>query len=67
MLRINYRMRPRKLSQAMGRDKDGKGLGPQGRLDRMKLLVTALFRHERLEGSFSYLDEARGYAERVIY
>ena len=62
MLRITYRMRPRKLSSA-----EGKGSGPQGRINRMRKLVTALVRYERIEGKQPYLDEARGYAERVCF
>ena len=65
MLRFPYRMRHRRLSKVMGKDADGHGSGPQGRIDKMKLLVTALFRHERIEGNFDHMDEARGYAERV--
>jgi large subunit ribosomal protein L17 len=32
----------------------------------MRKLVTALIRIERIEGIASYLDESRGYAERLI-
>jgi len=31
----------------------------------MRKLVTALIRHERIEGQYQWVDEARGYAERV--
>jgi len=62
MLRIMYRRRHRNLSNAQGR-----GGGPQGRINKMRQLVTSLVRHERIEGFTLYLDESRGYAERVWY
>jgi len=60
MLRIVFKNRPRKLSKA-----EGHGSGPQGRINKMRKLVTALVRHERIEGMSVHLDESRGYAERV--
>lgn len=39
--------------------------GPKGRLDKLKKMVTALFKYERLELNYNAADEARGYAERV--
>ena len=44
---------------------EGRGSGPQGRINRLRKIVTALFRYERIEGKWYYLDEARGYAELV--
>lgn len=60
MLRIVFRNRHRNLPKS-----EGLGSGPQGRINRMRKLVTALYRHERIEGPQHYLDESRGYAERV--
>ena len=60
MLRFRYRFRQRNLPSA-----EGTGSGPAGRISKMRKLVTALIRHERIEGKHPYLDEARGYAERV--
>jgi len=60
MLRIVFRNRQRNLPKA-----EGLGSGPQGRINKMRKLVTALIRHERIEGYSHYLDESRGYAELV--
>jgi len=60
MLRIVYRRRHRNLPKAQGL-----GSGPQGRINKMRQLVTSLVRHERIEGVSHYVDESRGYAERV--
>ncbi len=60
MLRFRHRMRKRNLPKA-----EGWGSGPLGRITKMRKLVTALVRHERIEGKQPWLDEARGYAERV--
>ncbi len=65
MLRIVYRNKARRMSKASGRDELFRGLGPQGRIDRLRKIVTALIRHERLEGSWNFFDEARTYAELV--
>ena len=65
MLRFRYKMTKRNLPKAEGRGPDGKGHGPTGRINKMRKLVTGLLRHERIEGKHPYLDEARGYAERV--
>ena len=43
----------------------GPGQGPQGRIDRLRELATQLVREERIEGNAQYLDETRGYIERV--
>lgn len=59
-LRIPVARRPRKLQSALGL-----GSGPEGRIEKLRRTVTALFRHERLEGSHRLLDESRGYAELV--
>ena len=67
MLRFRYRMTRRNLPKAEGRLENGHGSGPAGRISKMRKLVTALLRHERIEGKHAYIDEARGYAERVIY
>ena len=60
MLRIRHRVRHRKMSKA-----EGPGTGPLGRITKLRKLVTALVRHERIEGKYHHLDEARGYAELV--
>lgn len=39
--------------------------GPEGRLHRLRQIVTGLFKHERIELNYPSADEARGYAERV--
>lgn len=59
-LKIKVTPRPRKLKAALGL-----GSGPEGRIERLRQIVTELVRHERIEGSYSQLDEARGYAELV--
>jgi len=64
MLRIMYRRRHRNLPKAQGRG-PGPEHGPQGRIDRMRQMVTSLIRQERIEGITQYVDESRGYAERV--
>lgn len=61
MLRIVFRNRHRNLSKA-----EGLGSGPQGRINRMRRMVSDLIRDERIEGWQFYLDESRGYAERLI-
>jgi len=60
MLRILFRRRQRNLPKS-----EGLGSGPQGRINKMRKLVTSLVRHERIEGFTPELDESRGYAERV--
>lgn len=40
--------------------------GPQGRHDKIRKVVTALFKYERIELKYELADESRGYAERVI-
>ncbi|CAE1278183.1 RP-L17 [Acanthosepion pharaonis] len=45
----------------------GHGSGPSGRIERLRRVVTALMRYERLESHYYCLDEARGYAERIIH
>lgn len=39
--------------------------GPEGRLNKLRQTVNALFKYERLELSYTLADETRGYAERV--
>ena len=39
--------------------------GPLGRITRLREIVTELVRNERVEGNAQYMDEARGYMERV--
>lgn len=39
--------------------------GPEGRLMKIRKVVTALIKYERLELEHSVADESRGYAERV--
>lgn len=41
--------------------------GPEGRLNKLRKTVTALVKHERLELNYNRADEARPYAERVMY
>lgn len=57
-LRIPVAPRPRRL-----RSVEGLGSGPEGRIEKLRKVVTKLFRHERIEGSYRILDESRGYAE----
>ena len=59
MLRFPVRNKYRKLA------KSAPVGGLQARIDKMRKLVTALIRHERLEGKYAYMHETRGYAERV--
>ena len=66
MLRIMYRNKKRNLKGGwQGYDEFGHGLGPKGRIEAIKKIVTELIRHERLEGKQSILDESRGYVELV--
>ncbi len=65
MLRFAYRMKHRKMAKASGRLPDGTGTGQLGRITKLRKLVTALIRHERIEGRAGFLDETRGYAELV--
>lgn len=62
MLKFAIRTRPRKMSSTLGL-----GSGPLGRIERLRRVVTALMRYERLESYYGRLDEARGYAERLIH
>lgn len=39
--------------------------GPQGRLNKLRKTVNALFKYERLELNYTLADETRGYTERV--
>lgn len=41
--------------------------GPQGRHNKIRQTVTALFKYERIELNYGKADESRGYAERVIF
>lgn len=54
------------MAKAMGRDMLGRGTGPEGRIIKLRQLITELVRHERIEGQHRYLQECRGYAELVI-
>nr|ABM55619.1 putative mitochondrial ribosomal protein L17 [Maconellicoccus hirsutus] len=40
--------------------------GPEGRLNKLRKIVNALVKYERLELQYPRADEARGYAERLI-
>ncbi|XP_045480073.1 39S ribosomal protein L17, mitochondrial [Harmonia axyridis] len=40
--------------------------GPEGRLNKLKKTVTALFKYERIELNYPRADESRMYAERLI-
>jgi len=59
-LKIPLAPRPRKLRSILGL-----GSGPEGRIEKIRKVVTELVRHERLEGSYRILNESRGYAELV--
>lgn len=59
-LRIPATPRARKLKGVLGL-----GSGPEGRIEKIRHVLTALVRHERLEGSYRVLDESQGYAELV--
>jgi|GEM_PF-5428573 len=39
--------------------------GSVGRHDKIRKVVTALFKHERIELNYDKADESRGYAEQV--
>lgn len=41
--------------------------GPEGRHDKIRKTITALFKHERIELNSNRGDESRGYAERVCF
>lgn len=41
--------------------------GPEGRLMKFRLTLTALLKHERIELNYHRADEARGYIERVRF
>lgn len=66
MLRFRYRLRHRNMPKASGVTEHNHGKGPEGRIQKLRELVTALVRHERIEGHYNYLDEARPYAELLI-
>lgn len=55
-LRIKIRPRYRNMSSPEGME---------GRLNKMRATVNALFKYERIELHYPRADEARGYAERV--
>ena len=59
-LKIPHRMTPRKLKWTFGC-----GSGPGERIKRLRMTVTGLIRHERIESTFARCDETRGYAEKV--
>lgn len=40
--------------------------GPIGRIDRMRKILSQLFKYERIELNLPICDEVRGYAERVF-
>ena len=54
-------MTPRKLKWTFGC-----GSGPGERIKRLRMTVTGLIRHERIESTFARCDETRGYAEKLI-
>ena len=58
MLRFRHRMRPRKIPTTLH-------AGEEGRLKKMRQIVTGLIRYERVEPTYAQADEARQYAERV--
>lgn len=65
-LKHAYRLRHRNLKRVQERLPTGYRIGPRGRIDYLRNSVTNLFRHERVEGTWDYLDETRGYAEILI-
>lgn len=65
MLKFPYRPRPRRFPKGDGLKPDGHGTGPLGRITKMRKVVTAVVRHERIEMSYPLCDESRGYVERV--
>ncbi|XP_014286638.1 large ribosomal subunit protein bL17m [Halyomorpha halys] len=56
-LRINIRPRHYNLKNPKG---------PEGRLEKLRIVVTGLIKHERIQLNYRTADEARGYAERLI-
>ncbi|XP_064650868.1 large ribosomal subunit protein bL17m-like [Lineus longissimus] len=62
MLKFRFQPTPRKLKATLG-----PGSGPEGRIMRLRQVVTAMVRFERLEMSYPRADEARGYVERLIH
>ncbi|CAH1798078.1 unnamed protein product, partial [Owenia fusiformis] len=65
-LRIAYRNKKRNMSATYGHDEMGIGSGPAGRIRRLREVVTALVRHERIESTNTRLLETRPYMERLI-
>uniref|UniRef100_A0A2C9JE22 Large ribosomal subunit protein bL17m n=1 Tax=Biomphalaria glabrata TaxID=6526 RepID=A0A2C9JE22_BIOGL len=59
MLRFRYQPHPRKMAVYPN-------AGQGERLQRLREIVTGLFRYERLELNYNHADEARQYAERLI-
>lgn len=57
-LRVAIPKKPRNL-------KLGTEGGSHGRLKKLSKIVTALFKHERIELKYHQAHEARGYVERV--
>ncbi|CAL1530146.1 unnamed protein product [Lymnaea stagnalis] len=60
MLRFRHQMQPRKL-------KVTPGANPQARINKLREIVTGLIRYERVEPLWYFADEARQYAERLLY
>lgn len=65
-LKHAYRLRHRSLKRVQERLPTGFRIGPRGRIDYLRNSVTNLLRHERVEGTWDYLDETRGYTELII-
>ncbi|CAD5118141.1 DgyrCDS6877 [Dimorphilus gyrociliatus] len=65
-LKHAYRLRHRNLKRVQERLPTGYRIGPRGRIDYLRNSVTNLFREERVEGTWDYLDETRGYAELIL-
>ena len=63
MIRFPIKPKPRKLKGVL----IGPGSGPAERIKYLQMLVTRLFRDERIEGREDRMDEARGYAEQVRF
>jgi len=64
MLRIRHKMRPTFIKRSFDQDVEG---GPEYRLLRLRQMVSGLVRYERIEPKYQEAEEARQYAERLIY
>lgn len=60
MLRFRHSMKPQRMKVV----DNG---GPEARIQKLRQLVSGLIRYERIEPQYSHGEEARQYAERLIY